>query len=81
MFRAKYLTRAESARYLTEELGLPTTKNTLTKLASVGGGPKYCLFGNKAVSTREWLDEWADAKLSTPRTSTSEIEPRRRRGA
>lgn len=68
----KYMTRAEQARYLTEERGLPTTKNYLTKLASVGGGPRYCLFGNRAVSTIEWLDEWADAKLSTPRRCTSE---------
>ena len=68
----KYLTRAEQARYLTEERGLPITKGTLTKLASTGGGPRYRIFGNRAVSTVEWLDEWADAKLSPPRHSTSE---------
>lgn len=68
----KYLTRAEQAAYLTEKRGLPVTKLTLQKLASTGGGPRYAIFGNKAVSTEPWLDEWADAKLSAPRHSTSE---------
>lgn len=68
----RYLTRAEQADYLTNTCGLPVTKNTLTKLASTGGGPRYCIFGNRAVSTVEWLEEWAASKLSAPRHSTSE---------
>ena len=69
----KYLTRAESAAYLSER-GLPVTKATLQKFATTGGGPRYAIFGNKAVSTQEWLDEWVETKLSKPRHSTSDIQ-------
>jgi hypothetical protein len=68
---SKYLTRPESAKYLTER-GLPITKHTLQKFATKGGGPEYQLWGNKAVSTPHQLDVWADSKLSTPKRSTSE---------
>jgi hypothetical protein len=67
----KYLTRPEAATYLTER-GLPISKNTLQKLATVGGGPAYRIWGNKAVSTPDELDTWADSKLQAPRRSTSE---------
>ena len=67
----KYLTRPEQAQYLTDK-GLPTTKNTLQKMATTGGGPRYALWGNKAVSTPDWLDEYIDTKLRAPKRSTSE---------
>ena len=66
-----YLNRAEQAHYLAER-GIPATKATLTKLATTGGGPKYVIFGNKALSTAAWLEEWIVEKMSTPRRSTSE---------
>ncbi len=65
------LLRAEAADFLTEN-GFPTTKNTLMKLASIGGGPVYQLFGNRATYMPEDLLAWAMSKLSTPRRSTSE---------
>jgi hypothetical protein len=67
----QYLTRAEAAAYLTER-GLPISKNTLQKMATVGGGPPYQIFGNKALHEPAKLDEWAEAKLSAPRRTTSE---------
>ena len=67
----EYLTRPEQAEYLTER-GLPTTKNTLQKYATVGGGPEYRIWGNKALSTPAQLDAWADSKLRAPKRSTSE---------
>jgi hypothetical protein len=67
----QYLTRAEAAAYLSER-GLPITKGTLQKLATVGGGPPYRIFGNKALHEPAKLDEWAEAKLSAPKRSTSE---------
>ena len=67
----QYLTRAEAAAYLTER-GLPISKNTLQKMATVGGGPPYQIFGNKALHEPAKLDEWAESKLSAPRRSTSE---------
>lgn len=68
----QYLTRKEQAAYLKAEWNLTYSPNTLGKLATLGGGPKYQRFGNKAVSTAEWLDEWVQSKLSAPRASTSE---------
>lgn len=65
-----YLTRAEAAEYITR-MGAQTTKNTLQKFASVGGGPVYRRFGNKALYTRADLDAWIAEKLGEPRRSTS----------
>ncbi len=65
-----YLTRAESADFLTAQ-GLPTPKGTLQKLASVGGGPPYRIYGNKALYTPDDLIDWAHARLTEPRSSTS----------
>ena len=66
-----YLLRPEAADFLTDR-GFPTTKNTLQKFATTGGGPVYRIFGNRALYTREDLLDWAAAKLSSPRRSTSE---------
>lgn len=67
----RYLSRAQSADYLTNDRGLPTAKTTLQKLASIGGGPKYRRFGNRSVYLQTDLDEWAEEKLSPPMASTS----------
>ncbi len=67
----RYLTRQESAHYLSER-GLLVTKNTLQKFATTGGGPEYSIFGNRALYTPENLDAWAEARLSASRKSTSE---------
>jgi hypothetical protein len=68
---SEYLTRPEAAEHLTER-GLRITKNTLQKMATVGGGPAYRRFGNRTVYTPGDLDAWAEAKLRAPRRSTSE---------
>lgn len=68
----KYLDRREAAEYLTIQRGLHVTRNTLQKFATIGGGPIYRRFGTRAVYTVDDLNTWADAKLSTPRASTSE---------
>ena len=70
-----FRTRKAAARYLTDERGLPTSPNTLQKLACVGGGPIYRIFGNKAVYTDPDLDSYAEGKLSAPRRSTSDRQP------
>jgi hypothetical protein len=67
-----YLTRKEAAAYLTDELGLHTSWRTLQKMATVGGGPPYRVFGIRSIYTHEDLKVWAEAKLSAPRRSTSE---------
>lgn len=68
---SEYLTRAEAAEFLTAR-GFPVSKNTLQKMATVGGGPIYQIFGNKSLYRPDALVQWAEGKLSTPRASTSE---------
>ena len=66
-----YLLRPEAADFLTDR-GFPTTKNTLQKYATTGGGPVYRIFGNRSLYTPDDLLAWAKTKLSPPRRSTSE---------
>ncbi len=67
-----YLTRIEAAEYLSA-MGAVISKNTLQKLATVGGGPIYRRFGNKALYVRSDLDNWLAEKMGAPRRSTSEV--------
>lgn len=66
----KYLDRREAAEYLSAR-GLRFSHNTLSKLATVGGGPSYRKFGVRVVYTREDLDAWIEHKLSPPRASAA----------
>lgn len=59
---SQYLSRKEAAAYLKQQ-GLRIEAGTLQKLACVGGGPEYALFGNKAVYTTPILDAWALRRL------------------
>ena len=68
----RFLDRREAAQYLTKQRGLKTSWRILQKMATVGGGPTYRIFGIRAVYTETDLDAWANAKLSPPRASTSE---------
>lgn len=65
------LTRREASQFL-KERGYPVAWTTLQKLACIGGGPEYQRFGNRTLYTPERLIDWAEAKLSAPRHSTSE---------
>lgn len=69
--QTQYLDRRAAADYLTNR-GLKVSWKTLQKYATVGGGPSYQVFGIRAVYLPTALDEWANAKLSAPRRSTSE---------
>ena len=71
----RYLDRREAAAYLTGQRGLRISHNTLQKMATVGGGPSYRVFGIRAVYTIEDLEAWAEAKLGRKRNSTSEVSP------
>jgi len=65
------LTRDQTAAALTA-CGFPIKAKTLSTKASRGGGPPYQLFGPRVLY--RWGDalKWAQARLSTPRRSTSE---------
>lgn len=66
----RFLDRAEAAQYLTNR-GLRVCKSTLQKWVTVGGGPAYRRFGQRAVYQTSDLDAWAEQKLTAPRRSTS----------
>jgi hypothetical protein len=66
----KYLERPEAADYLTKR-GLRVSKNTLQKYGTIGGGPVYRKFGNRALYTPDDLDAWVEGKLTAPRASSS----------
>ncbi|HBO14279.1 MAG TPA: DNA-binding protein [Halieaceae bacterium] len=68
MDNRKYLTRPQAADFLAER-GYPCTKGTLQKIASTGGGPRYRLFGNRALYTPDDLLEWAEDRCSEPKLS------------
>jgi hypothetical protein len=68
-----FLNRKEQAKHC-QARGLKVTPAQLAKLASIGGGPRYALWGNQAVSTPEWIDEWIEQKLTAPRRSTSDVQ-------
>lgn len=71
MTAIKYLTRKEACDYLNAR-GFPLSHKTLQKMATVGGGPPYQIFGRHALYTPENLDAWAHERLSVPRSNTSE---------
>jgi hypothetical protein len=52
--------------------GFPISAKTLSTKASRGGGPPYRLFGPRVLY--RWADAlaWAEARLTSPRRSTSE---------
>jgi hypothetical protein len=66
-----YLSRSEAADYC-KSRGFPCAKNTLTKLASTGGGPAFKKFGpsrnSRVLYTREGLDAWITSQLSASQT-------------
>ena len=68
---SEYLSRSEAAEYCTSK-GLKVSPNTLQKMATLGGGPAYQVFGIRAVYTRPNLDAWMLEKLGKARRSTSE---------
>lgn len=67
-----YLRRRAAAEYLREKWGIPRSEKTLAKLACIGGGPVYRLWGRIPLYTTADLDAYAQAKLSGPVCSTSE---------
>jgi hypothetical protein len=64
----------QAAEYLRRECGIPSTEKTLAKLASVGGGPVYRLFGRIPLYAPPDLDAYAQAKISGPVRSTAEYK-------
>ena len=68
----RLLRRRELAAALRAK-GFPSTPGTLATLVTRGGGPPFRKFG--AIVLYRWSDalQWANAKLTAPRTSSSEV--------
>ena len=69
--------RAEAARYIRENHGIPCAPATLAKYACLGGGPVYRKAGKFPIYSRHELDAWAEQRLGKPVRSTSEISDQR----
>jgi hypothetical protein len=67
-----YLRRRAAAEYLREQRRVTCSEKTLAKLACIGGGPVYRLFGRIPLYASLDLDAYADSKLGRPVRPTSE---------
>jgi hypothetical protein len=76
-----FLRRAESAAYVSTKFGFPCSKQWLAKLAVTGGGPLYRKAGRIPIYAPADLDAWAEARISSPRRSTSDAGDREANGA
>ena len=68
------LRRLKAADYLRDVWGLPTTSNSLAKMACNGDGPVFQKIGRYPVYTPHGLDAWAESRLSPPMRSTSDVQ-------
>ena len=65
------LDRRQAADFLSAR-GYRTAPATLAKLACIGGGPTFESLGRKPLYREADLIEWARAKTTGPRRSTSD---------
>jgi hypothetical protein len=67
------LRRKQVAEALTS-VGFPVASASLASMVSRGGGPPFRTFGR--VALYKWSDalEWAEARMSAPRRSSSEAD-------
>jgi hypothetical protein len=68
----RLLRRREAAKYLRDTWGVPCAEKTLAKLAVVGGGPSFRLYGRIPLYEPDQLDSWVGSKLSPQIESTSD---------
>ena len=68
----KFLRRKSAADYLKDKYGCGS-RQTLAKLAVMGGGPVYRKFGRAVLYTPEDLDAWASANIGPLQRSTSDV--------
>ncbi len=71
-----FLRPSEAEAFLAEH-GCHVSRRTLAKWRCLGGGPRFRKAGNRIVYERSELRMWADARLSQPRVSTSDVEEAR----
>ena len=71
--KVKRYRRVDAAKYVKEMYGLPCSPKTLTKLACIGGGPRFQVFGRIPLYPEPELDRYVESKLSPIVSSTSEL--------
>jgi hypothetical protein len=76
MFEPESWYRRKAAAEALRELGFPVSPNTLSTMATRGGGPPYRLFGKFPIYRGDDLRAWALARSSAPASSTSEHRAR-----
>jgi hypothetical protein len=69
----RWLDRTAAAAFLTAR-GFPCAAATLSTKACRGGGPPFAKYGTRCLYAPADLLDWAEAKISPPRRSTSEGE-------
>lgn len=64
----KGLSRKEASDYLRNKYGTPgrVSLATLTRLASVGGGPVFTKIGKYACYDTDDLDAWQKSRMESP---------------
>jgi hypothetical protein len=79
-----WLNRRKAALYLEARYGAKIAPATLAKMAVRGNGPPFAYMGPYCVYTPEYLDAWAESRLSAKVSSTAgrnnPRDPFRRRG-
>jgi hypothetical protein len=68
----QFLRRGDAAHYVERRWGIRCAKQTLAKLAVVGGGPPFRKAGITPLYNPADLDSWARAKIGPLRNSTSD---------
>ena len=66
------LRRADAAQYVRDRWGVPCSKQTLAKYATVGGGPVFRKAGRFPLYEPADLDEWVESRLGPRQRSTSD---------
>jgi hypothetical protein len=67
----QFLRRKEAANYVETKFGIPCAPKTLSKYATVGGGPIFRKAGKFVLYLPADLNTWARARVSGPMRSTS----------
>lgn len=65
--------RKGAAAFLREH-GFPVAPSTLAKLATLGRGPRYVLFGRRPLYEAAELLAWAEARIRGPFANTTDAE-------
>ncbi|MCR6631406.1 MAG: DNA-binding protein [Magnetospirillum sp.] len=66
------LRRTEASKYLKDTWGIDRKPSTLSKLAVVGGGPRFMHANRVPLYPVNELDAWASSILTPLKSSTSE---------